>query len=400
MYSERNKRNEEENILKGKKGITLIALVITIIVLLILAGVSIAMLTGNNGILSQAQNANEQTDIGKEKEQIALAYNGIKTKKEGGDVTAGELDTELKANGTEATASGNGTLAITFSDSDRTYTIDINGNIILITGNAKEILDNASIAYGKIVSNYDIDGSTGVNWKIFNSDGVNIYLIAGDYINYDKIPNSKENNKLNQSDSFQDAAFFTNILDDYNGSSDITSDNSAYKWLNKYYEKQYTSEYNNMKAVAYMLDTNVWNTFKEDTASYAIGGPTLEMLFDSYNKKYGTQYECQATSKEGYLIRKTANSEWEARITGLLETNDELYTISNQNNALSYWIASPSNYNDWIGHAGFSLLAVYYIDSGVTYSSYYADDVGFRPIVCLNSDIDLILQEDGTYKIR
>ena len=34
--------------LKGKKGITLIALVITIIVLLILAGVSIAMLTGNN----------------------------------------------------------------------------------------------------------------------------------------------------------------------------------------------------------------------------------------------------------------------------------------------------------------------------------------------------------------
>ena len=31
MYSERNKRNEEENILKGKKGITLIALVITIL---------------------------------------------------------------------------------------------------------------------------------------------------------------------------------------------------------------------------------------------------------------------------------------------------------------------------------------------------------------------------------
>ena len=37
------------------KGITLIALVITIIVLLILAGVSIAMLTGENGILTQAQ---------------------------------------------------------------------------------------------------------------------------------------------------------------------------------------------------------------------------------------------------------------------------------------------------------------------------------------------------------
>ena len=42
------------------KGITLIALVITIIVLLILAGVSIAMLTGQNGILTQAQNAKTQ----------------------------------------------------------------------------------------------------------------------------------------------------------------------------------------------------------------------------------------------------------------------------------------------------------------------------------------------------
>ena len=39
---------------KNVHGITLIALVITIIVLLILAGVSIAMLTGQNGILTQA----------------------------------------------------------------------------------------------------------------------------------------------------------------------------------------------------------------------------------------------------------------------------------------------------------------------------------------------------------
>ncbi len=40
--------------MRNQKGVTLIALVITIIVLLILAGVSIAMLTGDNGILTQA----------------------------------------------------------------------------------------------------------------------------------------------------------------------------------------------------------------------------------------------------------------------------------------------------------------------------------------------------------
>ena len=55
------------------KGITLIALVITIIILLILAGISVAMLTGNNGILKQANNAKALTTISGDKEKIMLA---------------------------------------------------------------------------------------------------------------------------------------------------------------------------------------------------------------------------------------------------------------------------------------------------------------------------------------
>lgn len=58
---------------KEIKGITLIALVITIIVLLILAGVSIAMLTGDNGILSQTENAKNETADGENIEKIRLA---------------------------------------------------------------------------------------------------------------------------------------------------------------------------------------------------------------------------------------------------------------------------------------------------------------------------------------
>ena len=57
---------------KGEKGITLIALVLTIIVLLILAGVSIAMLTGENGILIQAKKAKEETEKASEEEYINL----------------------------------------------------------------------------------------------------------------------------------------------------------------------------------------------------------------------------------------------------------------------------------------------------------------------------------------
>ena len=59
----------------GNKGITLIALVITIIVLLILAGVSIAMLSGDNSILSNAIKARKDKALGDVKEQVLLAIN-------------------------------------------------------------------------------------------------------------------------------------------------------------------------------------------------------------------------------------------------------------------------------------------------------------------------------------
>ena len=52
------------------KGITLIALVVTIIVLLILAGVTIATLTGDNGILTQASDAKIKTEIAEVKERV------------------------------------------------------------------------------------------------------------------------------------------------------------------------------------------------------------------------------------------------------------------------------------------------------------------------------------------
>ena len=58
--------------MRNNKGITLIALVITIIVLLILAGVSIAMVTGDNGILKQATRAGAETQVAEAKEQAIM----------------------------------------------------------------------------------------------------------------------------------------------------------------------------------------------------------------------------------------------------------------------------------------------------------------------------------------
>ena len=107
----------EENIkvLKRKeKGITLIALVITIIVLLILAGVSIAMLTGENGILTQAQRAANETENAAQNEAAILdEYNEYLNNVTGGGSTGGGDTGE----GTLGTVTGDETSNTTVEDS-------------------------------------------------------------------------------------------------------------------------------------------------------------------------------------------------------------------------------------------------------------------------------------------
>ena len=65
MYQEKERKNE--------KGITLIALIITIIVLLILAGVSISLVVGENGILSRATDASKKTNEAKAEEERQMS---------------------------------------------------------------------------------------------------------------------------------------------------------------------------------------------------------------------------------------------------------------------------------------------------------------------------------------
>ena len=86
------------------------------------------MLTGENGILTQAQNAKEETSIAEEKELIALAYNAVKTQEKGGTVTAGKLDEELEKDEADAIQDGTN-IKVIFRESGREYIIDENGNI-------------------------------------------------------------------------------------------------------------------------------------------------------------------------------------------------------------------------------------------------------------------------------
>lgn len=126
--------------MKNQKGITLIALVITIIVLLILAGVSIAMLTGENGLLTKAGNAKTETTQKEAEEVVKIAVGTILANKydptndpeeNPNEITAEniktviEKDTGVTVTVTEGTTSGD--LVITYKE--KTVTIDSTGKI-------------------------------------------------------------------------------------------------------------------------------------------------------------------------------------------------------------------------------------------------------------------------------
>lgn len=127
--------------MKNQKGITLIALVITIIVLLILAGISIAMLTGENGILKQADESKVTTIEGNVDEQVRMAVAALRldianetaknnsydarenTKTLTDDVLADLKETSGKATGWTVTATP---AANTADTTDASFTIKYN----------------------------------------------------------------------------------------------------------------------------------------------------------------------------------------------------------------------------------------------------------------------------------
>ena len=207
--------------------------------------------------------------------------------------------------------------ACLFDGSSRGYYTTLN---VVVPGTGI-IVDADDIAgkpeyYGEEVKNYQpSNGDTEVKWKIFyagtnpndTSDTTSrIYLIADDYISSQYAPDGKKGSGI-EVNSTDYILTFDNVISDYSGSSDIT--NSLVKpWLSYLNSSYGNSTYNNMKAVAYMLDTNVWSTFKDSTdnsgkAEYAIGGPTLDLFSASYNQKYPSKQIQYQSNTYGYQVK-------------------------------------------------------------------------------------------------
>lgn len=112
---------------KANKGITLIALVITIIILIILAGVAVNLSLGENGIFNRAKTAREQYKMAEVKEKIELAIVDIQSEKmgKGEQCTIDTIISELpgKVNGLTISKDGENAKG-KYNDCD--FTIDPN----------------------------------------------------------------------------------------------------------------------------------------------------------------------------------------------------------------------------------------------------------------------------------
>lgn len=380
--------------LTQKKGISLIVLIVTIIVIIILAAVVILNISKNNPVES-AKEARFKEDVRSFQDDLSLSISKDYTAKAGqrNDKFSATTFDKMKNYIPSFTKEYEGKLVI--KDDELKYSEDLNENEktwlndLGIKENARTAAEKVAkdiSYYGESITNYTANGVS--DWKIFYSDGNNVYLIASDYVDVDKLPSTSKGKKPeNTNSSYPKAATFTNVINDYNGSDDIT-DEKIKKLNNDYFSKEYKIAESNMKAVAYMLDTNVWSSFKTDKAEYAIGGPTIEMLMASYSKKYNVKYMSRAKNKVGYEISADGGENWATYYDMMLSKSDSLYVISSMKNAWAMWIASPSAYNIY------SVMYVSY--SGSVHNSGYSNIHGaFRPIVCLKSNVLLEKDEDG-----
>ncbi len=119
------------NTMKEKnKGITLIALIITIIVLFIIAGITIGSLTTNNSIIKQATNAKNSTKVSEEKEIVKMS--AVMSMKKTGDVVKEDLKNILakdySQNPTKVYKSDKD-LYVLFEETKNYYKVDKEGDI-------------------------------------------------------------------------------------------------------------------------------------------------------------------------------------------------------------------------------------------------------------------------------
>ena len=298
-----------------------------------------------------------------------------------GNVEKQELDYVLNQNiGSEKYDSRqiNSGIKVIFTETGNAYKIDSEGNVKETTNILEISKDDAII--GTEISNYNISGT----WELFyygdirNNGNNRIYLI---------LKNALPSETL--------------ISEGYYGTTDFDGTNTFKTkfpavdqgLLYKTYSNgvlHYSSERTNMKCTEYLLDSSLdkWKNFMDKTdgtgyAEYVIGAPTLELLVESYDKTI--------------TINDPSGKGYDTTLK-----NQELAGNNVWNHGSIYWVASPGQFA-----SVYDLERVLYVQENSgnvdSFNVNHSSNIpcGFRPIVCLNSNIELVSdsQNEGKYSL-
>ena len=372
---------------RRNSGITLIALVVTIVVLIILATVSINTVLGDNGIIKKAQEAKEAYSKSVKAEDTAM-------QKLLNEMV--QYDTDNSGSGGETTKPAEG------------ITATVDGKTVTITK------DNVATYLGRVVTNYKPTATTvavgGTTYTVSNN-----YRLY--YVDFDKKYNKDEVSVFLKADCTSNN--YTLPVTDTTAS---TADNVKIKALNpSLYKDGVTApaaSQANMKAVTFLTNTSNWSSLKTgaslaDKVNYVVGAPSVEMMFDSYNTKYGLTGETPDTStlsastdrvklfyqypttidsnNYGYAVGPCKDSSNEKKYYYYtsdysVKTDATIDSMYYPGDNQYYWLASPS-----AGTTGY-VLFVYYGGGGYVYNGLYGSDIAFCPLVSLKSTVSLQLQ--------
>ena len=405
-----------------EKGITLIALVITIIVLLILAGVTIATLMGDNGILTKATESKNKTEEGEEEEKVKLSVAGALAKDNGGEIKEGYLDEELASQfgekGTDYKLEGSGPFTVTIIESGRSYIINEDGTI-------GEAIKREGIKVGDYV-NYEPDANeTGYTTDKLSSDitgsSSNKSAITQDDLKW-RILNIDASGRVDlisetptsQTVYFQGARGYNNgvyVINDicrslYSNSSlgiearslDLKDIEDKMNATGKAERDKYTNAVKYGETKTYGSGYNKYpNLYAQENGSgintETVKTDGIDVSADWYSSP---TTEDSSTAEEGLTVTQT-HYKWSNAQSSYFN-DQEFYKLVFGKDS-SYWLASRcvlcrSTY------AGFGLYCVDNLDFngyGIFYSdgSKYSGDYRFRPVVSLGTDIQITPVENA-----
>ena len=368
---------------KENKGVTLMTLIITIIVLLILTGVTISNIGGNEDTLRKAKAARDLNDSSNELEDIRIAVIHAEEKSLDGTVNADNL--KIALNGVVSQEeinkiTGNGPWIV--NKNGRDYKIEDDGTVIDYTK-----VSRINTQIGQTVTYPTLGGATG--WKIFYADNEEMFIMSSNIISQ-------------SADGFSNGIpLSTKTVAQVMGKGTYGGKwNST--WLNT--SGVVTSE-NRHKAVTYLCDSENWGAYvaKDGTTpkianSYAVGAPTLELFVASWNK-------AASTSKRVPMPLETTPYGYYQTISSGITTS-EANSLYNPTGIGYYWLASPWQNNSYSQGVRYVNCYSGYTFVDNNYRGYKDIYVAFRPLVSIpinNVDFsgeNVIIKDDNGNQIQ